>query len=86
MRPLYDHYRKVKRLLTKANGKNFQNITGDENENLDDDELMMINNMKDQKHFLNLHALTLPELNKEKEVIVIYCKTKLYQIYYNHKL
>ena len=24
--------------------------------------------------------------NKEKEVIVIYCKTKLYPIYYYHKL
>jgi hypothetical protein len=73
MRPLYDHYRKVKRLLTKANGKNFQNLTGGDDENFDDDEM---NNIKDQKHFLNLHSLTLQELNKEKESC-LFEKTKL---------
>lgn len=72
MRPLYDHYRKVKRLLAKATGKSVQNVSGTP-EDMDDEEL---NNIKDQKNFVNLHSLTLPELNKEKEACM-HEKTKL---------
>lgn len=74
MRPLYDHYRKVKRLLGKATGKNLSNVTGSgDDDQMDDDE---INNIKDHKHFINLHSLSIVELNKEKDSC-LHEKTKL---------
>lgn len=68
MRPLYDHYRKVKRLITKpTNGKTMQN-TQEAMDEGDDDELR---DNKDQKHlFQTLHSLNLHELLSEKEMSV----------------
>ena len=68
MRPLYDHYRKVKRILTKITGNNTSNTSGrgyvdSHNEDNDEEE----NNYKDHKAFFNLHSLNLNELNKEKD-------------------
>lgn len=59
MRPLYDHYRKVKRLLAK-NPQLKNQMSDDYNE----DE-------KDQKYFVNLHSLTISELLKERDASVI---------------
>lgn len=64
MRPLYDHYRKVKRLISKPNAKVTVN-TSEPVEDIDDEE---INNFKDNKHFINLHSFNLSELMKEKDV------------------
>lgn len=63
MRPLYDHYRKVKRLITKPSSGKSKEI-----EQLDegDDE----DNFKDNKHFVNLHSLNWSELLKEKEMVL----------------
>lgn len=70
MRPLYDHYRKVKRLISKPNGK----VTI--NEHIEDQDEDEINNLKDHKNFINLHSFSLSELVKEREISIIE-KTKL---------
>ncbi|RNA22132.1 FAM13A isoform X1 [Brachionus plicatilis] len=68
MRPLYDHYRKVKRLLSKyTSSKGVGELKNEENL-ADEDE---IHNIKDNKPFLNLHSLSLNELNKEKEMATL---------------
>lgn len=69
MRPLYDHYRKVKRLLVKSTSKT-QNSNSEflHEENGDEDEM---NNSKDQKNFFNLHSFSIIELNKEKDISLI---------------
>ncbi len=54
MRPLYDHYRKVKRLITKPGGKSTG--SNDPNEEADEEDL---NHLKESKNFINLHSLSL---------------------------
>lgn len=77
MRPLYDHYRKVKRILSKyTSSKGIGDVNNDENLGGEDDEL---NNLKEGKPFLNLHSLSLNELNKEKEIAAME-KTKLKEL------
>jgi hypothetical protein len=84
MRPLYDHYRKVKRILSKnTSGVRFfyffnkpklyydyykpfvflkisqDSQTGNEDNMIGDDDEVMYANLKDHKHFVNLHSLNL---------------------------
>jgi hypothetical protein len=54
MRPLYDHYRKVKRLIAKPGGKTPG--SHESHEEVDEEDL---NHLKDNKHFVNLHSLSL---------------------------
>ena len=49
---------------------------------MEDEEL---NNIKDHKHFINLHSFTLLELNKEKE-ISLHEKTRLKDQIKKHEL
>ena len=66
MRPLYDHYRKVKRILSKisssssvannvSNTSSGRGFVDSHNEDNDEDEV----NYKDHKTFFNLHSLNL---------------------------
>lgn len=72
MRPLYDHYRKVKRILSKnTSGISQDSQTGNEDNMIGDDDEVMYANLKDHKHFVNLHSLNLMELNKEKDMALL---------------
>ncbi|CAF0964844.1 unnamed protein product, partial [Brachionus calyciflorus] len=77
MRPLYDHYRKVKRILSKyTSGKGVGDQNNEENLAGDDEEM---NNFRENKPFANLQSLSLNELTKEKDMATME-KTKLKEL------
>jgi hypothetical protein len=58
MRPLYDHYRKVKRILSKSSST-LGNDVAEDQPNVADEEDILMSHYKDNKHFINMHSMNL---------------------------